>query len=177
MITLSGLKYRGDDSACPILQIFAHRGIRDQLLQHKLDLLDIHPIEIELDNLSQEDLDDIQILVSPKEAEFGAIVGGYVAEQLARMCGRVKKDVEQAIANGNRERVDELSWSAKFSVAGARFIVTINGLGKLNSFVSAHGMLTPEQLQGLLFDVTSLVRRAALPLILRAIPRPPSPQA
>lgn len=177
MTMLSGLKYRDDDSADQIIQIFADSGIRDQLLQQKLDLLDIHPIEIELDKLSREDLDDVQILVSPKQAEFVAIVGDYVAEQLARMCRQVKENVEQAIANGTRELVDEMFWSAKFSVAGARFIVTIDGSGKLNTFVSAQGVLTPAQLQELLFDVTSLVRRAALPLILQAIPRPPFLQA
>ena len=173
MTMLFGLKYRDDDSADQIIQIFADHAIRDQLLARKLDLVDIHPIEIELDKLTQDELDDIQILVSPKEAEFGAIVGDYVAEQLARLCHKVKQNVQQAIANGTRELVNEMFWSAKFSVAGARFIVTINGSGKLNTFVSAQGVLTPAQLQDLLFDVTSLARRAALPLILQAIPRPP----
>lgn len=168
-----GLAYRDADASHAIIQVFASGDIRDRLLAQNIDLDDIRAVDIDFKQLTPPELDAMGVLAIPEQVEFNDVVGDYVAERLARLCDLVKLNVNAAIASGTPHLVDTMVWSTHFSIAEAHFGVGIDGMGKLNSIVSAEGQLSAEQLQDLVFDITTLLRRAALPLVLRAVPRPP----
>lgn len=173
MTTFAALIYRdNDDDPTETIQIFSAAKIRDQLRAQHADLADIRAVDVDFTRLSETEFHNLQILVSTAEPEFDAVFRAYLTEKVARLRSNVEADVTEAIADGMPRRVDGLRWFTQLRVAGAWFMVNINGMGELNPIVVARGQLPPSILQELLRDAVVSTRRAVLPVILRAIPRP-----
>jgi hypothetical protein len=173
MTTFDALAYRdNDDDPTEVIQVFSSAKIRDQLRAKHADLTEIRALDIDFTRLSETAFRDIQILAWPAEPEFDAIFRAYLTEKVARLRSNVEADVAEAIADGMPGRVDGLRWFTQLRVAGAWFMVNIDGMGELNPIVVAQGPLPPSALKELLQDAVVSTRRAVLPVILRAIPRP-----
>jgi hypothetical protein len=173
MRTYAAFIYRDpDETGGENIQIFSTAQVRDEFLARCEDFPDIRAVDVDFSELSRIQFHNIHILVSPTEPEFDTILRAYMAEKLRRLRSQVEADVAEAIADGVPERIASLFWFAQFWVAGARFAVNITGVGELETFVLDRRNFSLGALKELLRDVTIDARRAVLPVILRAIPRP-----
>lgn len=174
MSVFAALKFDNPEiGPTPHYVFYGSPDIRDRMLIAAHHEKNVVSADIAFPDLTDDELECAALLVTLDFPIYDAVLDAYCSEKIIRLRDRVALDVDRAIAGATPDMVDMMTWVASFSVAETTFSVEIDGRGMTTTLGIDQGKLDHKALDYLVKKSIISIKRAVLPVVLRAIPRPP----